>query len=134
MNGFLGFVKYIFAAIGGVLGYFFGGLDGFVYTLMFFMALDYVTGVLAAVKNKELSSEIGFWGLVRKLCSLSLVCIAHFVDLYVLGKGEIVRNTVIFFYIANEGISVLENAGRLGVAYPKKLKDILNQLKDDKNA
>ena len=120
----------IFAAIGGWLGYFLGGCDGLLIALVVFVAVDYITGVMCAVSDKKLSSEVGFKGICRKVLIFVLVGIGNLVDVYVLGEGGALRTAVIFFYLSNEGISFLENAGHLGLPIPEKLKDVLEQLHD----
>ncbi|ABJ60843.1 Phage-related holin [Lactobacillus gasseri ATCC 33323 = JCM 1131] len=117
-----------FGAIGAFLGWFLGGLDGFLYILLIFMVVDYITGVLCAVSEHKLSSEIGFRGLTRKVLILLLVGIAHCLDVYLLKNGSAIRTATIFFYISNEGISLLENTSRLGLPVPDKLKNVLQQL------
>jgi len=128
---FLWLIKYIIAGAGGVISLFLGGFDVFLYTLLSFMTLDYITGVSAAIKEKELSAQSGFWGIVRKLCALSMVSIAYFIDVYLLDNCSIVRYTVIFFYISNESISIFENTVRLGVPLPQKAKDVLKAMKGE---
>lgn len=118
------------AAIGGWLGYFLGGMDGLMIALIIFMALDYITGLMCAVIDKKLSSAVGFKGICRKVLIFVLVGIGNLVDVYVLGQEGVLRTAVIFFYLSNEGISFLENAGRLGLPIPEKLKDVLEQLHD----
>ena len=115
-----------FGAVGAFLGWFLGGLDGFLYVLLIFMVADYITGVLCAINEHKLSSEIGFRGLTRKMLILLLVGIA----LYLLKNGSAIRTATVFFYISNEGISLLENTSRLGLPVPDKLKSILQQLHD----
>ena len=121
-------IQIAFSALGGFLGWFFGGLDGFLYALIAFVVIDYVTGVMCAVADKKLSSEVGFKGICRKVLIFALVGIGNILDVYVLGEGGILRTAVIFFYISNEGVSLLENAAHLGLPIPQKLKDILEQL------
>ena len=123
-------VQMIFAIIGGWLGYFLGGYDGFLYALIVFVIIDYLMGVMSAILEKHLSSEIGAQGIFKKVVIFSLVGIAHIIDKNILGDGSAVRTAVIFFYISNEGISIIENATRLGLPIPDKLRDILEQLKD----
>ena len=118
------------AAVGGWLGYFLGGMDGLLTALLIFMAVDYVTGLMCAVADKKLSSSVGFKGICRKVLIFVLVGIGNLVDVYVLGEGGALRTAVIFFYLSNEGISFLENAGHLGLPIPEKLKDVLEQLHD----
>lgn len=117
-------------AIGGWLGYFLGGFDGFLYALVAFVVLDYITGIMCAVLDKSLSSEIGFRGIFKKVLIFSLVGIGHIIDQSVIGDGSVIRTAVIFFYLSNEGVSVLENAAYIGLPVPQKLKDVLEQLHD----
>jgi toxin secretion/phage lysis holin len=121
-------IQVIFTVIGGWLGYFLGGADGLLITLLVFVVLDYVTGVMCAVIDKKLSSEIGFKGLFRKVLIFALVGVSHIVDTNVIGTGSALRSAVIFFYLSNEGLSMLENAAHLGLPVPDKLKDVLVQL------
>ena len=120
----------IFAAIGGWLGYFLGGCDGLLIALVVFVAADYITGVMCAVADKELSSEVGFKGICRKVLIFILVGIANILDVQVIGTGSVLRTAVIFFYLSNEGVSLLENAGHLGLPIPEKIKTVLEQLHD----
>lgn len=121
-------VQLAFAAVGGWLGYFLGGFDGLLYALIAFMVVDYITGVMCAVVDKTLSSAVGFKGICRKVLILALVGIAHILDANVIGDGSVLRTAVIFFYISNEGVSLLENAAHLGLPIPEKMKEILAQL------
>ncbi|XMB86066.1 phage holin family protein [Mycoplasmatota bacterium WC44] len=126
-------IKVTFTVIGGYIGYIFGGFDGFIYTLLAFLIFDYITGLMVAVVEKKLSSEIGFKGIFKKIVILMLVVLSHLIDTNIIGEGSVVRNAVIFFYISNEGISIIENAVKLGLPIPGKLKDILLQLNDYKD-
>ncbi len=118
-----------FAGIGGVVGWYLGGLDGFLYALIAFVVVDYLTGVLRAIYEKRLSSRIGAQGITKKVAIFLVVGIGHLVDFYLLGsEGAALRTAVIFFYIANEGISLLENATAIGLPVPDKLKNVLQQL------
>ena len=130
MVEFWNIIKAVFAAIGGWLGYFLGGCDALLYTLLAFMAVDYLTGVFCAISEKKLSSEIGFKGIARKVCILLLVGIGAMLDANVIGQGAVLRTAVIFFYLANEGVSLTENAARLGLPIPEKLRAVLKQLHD----
>ena len=121
-------VQMAFAAIGGWLGYFVGGADGLLVTLLVFMVLDYITGVMCGIVDKKLSSAVGFKGLVRKMLIFALVGVGHVVDMHVIGTGGALRSAVICFYLSNEGLSMLENATHLGLPVPDKLKSILAQL------
>lgn len=131
MDKFTEFIKILCGGIVTAISGFFGGMDGIMYALVAFITIDYITGVAVAVKRRELSSEVGFWGLVRKACIVALVGVSHFVDVYVMHTGDIFRTAIALYYIGNEGISLLENIGNLGVKLPKKLIDILEQIRDD---
>lgn len=131
MKEFWNAIQFIFAAIGGWLGYFLGGCDGLFYALLVFVAVDYVTGVMCAINDKTLSSEVGFRGICRKVLIFILVGIANILDVQVIGAGSVLRTAIIFFYISNEGISLLENAGRLELPIPEKLKLVLEQLHNE---
>ena len=123
-------MQIILAAVGGWLGYFLGGCDGLVYALILFVAADYVTGVMCAAVDKRLSSEIGFKGICKKVLIMMLVGVANVVDIHIVGTGSALRSAVICFYLSNEGVSLLENAGHLGLPIPEKLKAVLEQLHD----
>lgn len=116
------------AAVGGWLGYFLGGVDGLMIALIVFVALDYLTGVMCAIADKKLSSEVGFKGIFKKVLIFILVGVANIVDVHVVGTGSALRSAVICFYLSNEGVSMLENAAHLGLPVPDKLKSILSQL------
>jgi len=129
MKDIWNWVQAAFATIGGTLGWFLGGLDGFLYVLIAFVVVDYITGVLRAVVEKKLSSRIGAHGIAKKVALFLVVGIALMIDTYLLGgTGSPLRTAVIFFYIANEGVSLLENATAVGLPVPEKLKDVLAQL------
>ncbi len=130
MKEFWNTVQMVFAAIGGWLGYFLGGCDGLLYALIAFVVIDYITGVMCAVADKKLSSTVGFKGICRKVLIFLLVGIANILDVQVIGSGSVLRTAVIFFYISNEGVSLVENAAHLGLPVPDKLKDVLEQLHD----
>ena len=118
------------ASIGAVLGNFIGGNDGLLYALIVFVIVDYITGVLCAVVEKNLASSIGFRGIFQKVMIFLLVGIANVLDTKILGAGAMLRSAVIFFYVANEGISIMENAGRMGLPVPEKMKGVFRQLHD----
>ena len=130
MKEFWNTIQLIFAAVGGWLGYFLGGCDGLLYALIAFVVIEYITGVMCAVSDKTLSSEVGFKGICRKVLIFLLVGIGHIVDAQVIGSGGVMRTAVIFFYLSNEGISLIENAAHLGLPVPDKLKAVLEQLHD----
>ena len=133
MKEFWNSIQLVFAMIGGWLGYFLGGYDGLLYALIVFMVVDYITGVMCAIVDKKLSSAVGFKGICRKVLILMLVGIANLLDVQVIGTGSVLRTAVIFFYLSNEGVSLLENAAHLGLPIPEKLKAVLAQLHDKAN-
>ena len=133
MKEFWNSIQLVFTMIGGWLGYFLGGYDGLLYALIVFMVVDYITGVMCAIVDKKLSSAVGFKGICRKVLILMLVGIANLLDVQVIGTGSVLRTAVIFFYLSNEGVSLLENAARLGLPIPEKLKAVLAQLHDKAN-
>ena len=128
MKEFWNTIQLIFAAVGGWLGYFLGGFDGLLYALLAFVVLDYITGVMCAIADKTLSSNVGFKGICRKVLIFLLVGVANILDVHVIGTGSVLRTAVIFFYISNEGVSLTENAAHLGLPVPEKLKAVLEQL------
>lgn len=130
MKEFWNTIQLIFTAVGGWLGWFLGGCDGLLYALIAFVVIDYITGVMCAISNHSLSSEVGFKGIARKVLIFLLVGIGHILDTQVIGSGSVLRTAVIFFYISNEGVSLVENAAHLGLPIPEKLKDVLEQLHD----
>ena len=121
-------VQITFTALGGWLGYFLGGMDGLLIALIVFAVLDYITGVMCAIEDKTMSSAVGFRGIARKVIIFMLVGVGHILDTHVVGTGSALRTAVIFFYLSNEGLSLLENAAYIGLPVPEKLKDILAQL------
>ena len=116
------------ALIGGFLGWFLGGLDGFIYALVTFVVIDYITGVMVAITEKKLSSEVGFRGIFKKVLIFAMVAIGNIIDVHMIKNGSAIRTAVIFFYISNEGISIIENSTKIGLPVPKKLQSILEQL------
>lgn len=130
MKGFWSSIQLVFTAVGGWLGWFLGGCDGLLYALIAFVVIDYITGVLCAIADKKLSSEVGFKGICKKVLIFILVGVGNIIDTKVIGSGSVLRTAVIFFYLSNEGVSLLENAAHLGLPIPQKLKDILEQLHD----
>ena len=128
MREFWNSIQFVFTMIGGWLGYFLGGCDGLLYALLIFIICDYITGVMCAVSDKKLSSAVGFRGICRKVLIFILVGIANVIDINVLGQVGVLRTAVIFFYISNEGLSLIENSAHLGLPIPNKLKEVLEQL------
>ena len=130
MKEFWNGIQIVFTMIGGWLGYFLGGCDGLLIALVMFVVMDYISGVMCAIADKTLSSEVGFKGICRKVLIFVLVGIANILDVQVIGTGSVLRTAIVFFYISNEGISLLENAGHLGLPIPEKIKTVLEQLHD----
>ena len=130
MKEFWNLCQFVFTAIGGWLGYFLGGCDGLLLTLLVFITADYITGIMCAIVDRKLSSEIGFKGIFKKVIIFMLVGIAQMIDINVIKTGSVLRAAVIFFYLSNEGVSVLENTAHLGLPVPEKFKEVLEQLHD----
>lgn len=128
MRELLNVVQIIIATIGAFLGGILGGFDSFLYALVVFVIIDYITGIMAAVIERKLASNYGFRGIFKKVLIFTLVSAAHIIDYRILESGSAIRTAVIFFYISNEGISILENAGGIGLPIPQKLMDVLHQL------
>ena len=122
-------------AIGGWLGYVLGGMDGLLIALVVFITIDYITGIMCAIIDKKLSSEVGFKGIFKKVLILMLVGIANVIDVHVVGTGSALRGATVCFYLSNEGLSILENTVHLGLPVPEKLKEVLSQLhnRDEKD-
>ena len=137
MKEFWNVIQMAFAAVGGWLGYFLGGCDGLLYALLAFVVLDYVTGIMCAISDKALSSNVSFKGLARKVCIFVMVGIGHLLDTQIFGETGVLRTAIIFFYLSNEGLSLTENAAHLGLPIPEKLHAVLKQLheksEDDEN-
>ena len=121
-------IQFIITLIGGWLGWFLGGCDGLLYALLLFVVLDYLTGIMCAIVDRKLSSAIGFKGIFKKILIFCLVGIGHALDTHIIGTGSILRTAVIFFYLSNEGVSLLENAAHLGLPVPDAIKTVLEQL------
>lgn len=121
-------VQVAIASLGGFVGWFFGHGEGLLTALVAFVVADYLSGVLRAIVEKKLSSSIGSKGISKKVAIFILVGIAHMIDVQIIGEGEAIRNAVIFFYISNEGVSILENSVALGLPVPQKLRNVLAQI------
>ncbi len=134
MNSILASIKSVIAVVGGYIAMFLGGFDGILIALCIFAVVDYLTGVIAAIIEKKLCSRIGFLGIARKILMFLMVGVATILNTNVLGGEMPIREIVIMFYIANEGISIIENSARLGLPIPKKLIDVLEQLKKQGDA
>jgi toxin secretion/phage lysis holin len=135
MKDFIHTLQLLFTAIGGYIGWFLGGFDGLVYALVAFVVIDYITGVMVAVLEKKLSSNIGFKGIFKKVLIFTFVGIGHIIDFHIIKNGSAVRTAVIFFYLSNEGLSIVENATRIGLPVPEQLKAVFKELRkeDEKN-
>ena len=120
----------IAGAVGAVSGFMYGEVTGLFWALIAFMALDYITGVVVAIIEKRLSSEVGFRGLAKKFLILVFVAVGHIADTYILGGTPAAMSAVMLFYMANEGISIIENAAALGLPVPKKLTSIMEQIRN----
>ena len=134
MKNSINIIQAIFATIGGYIGWFLGGVDGFMYALITFVIIGYVTGFMVAVLEKKLSSEVGFRGIFKKVLIFALVGIGNIIDVHLIKNGSAIRTAVIFFYVSNEGISIIENAAKIGLPIPQKLKDILEQLNKEEKS
>lgn len=130
MKEFWNTLQLAFTVVGGWLGYFLGGCDGLILALLLFVVTDYITGVMCAAIDKKLSSSVGFKSIFRKVLIFMLVGIANIIDFQVIKQGSVIRTAVIFFYLSNEGLSLIENAAHLGLPVPEKLKNVLEQLHD----
>lgn len=124
-------LQYICAALGALLGFCFGELNGLFYALLASVIMDYITGLIVGWRQKELSSAIGFTGLAKKVFIFCLVALGHIIDAYVLKTGAVLQSAITLFYIANEGISITENAANMGVPIPQKLISVLQQIKNE---
>ena len=126
-------MKYLFNEVSSVILtftiYYLGGFDVALKSLLVIIVIDYITGVLSAIYNKELSSKIGFRGIIKKFSYIFIVALSVVLD-KILGNTGTVRNLVIYFFVANDGISILENVSEMNIPLPKKLLEILEQLKD----
>ena len=122
--------KNILAGVCTVISFLFGDMEGLMVALIALIILDYISGVIAAAVEKRLSSEVGAKGIAKKIFMLLIVALANIVDINVIGDGHVLKTVTVVFYICNECISLIENAGRIGVPVPKKLLDVLEQLRD----
>lgn len=128
MREFWNLIHFILTAVGGWLGWFLGGCDGLLIALIIFVCIDYITGVMCAISDHRLSSNVGFRGICKKVVIFMLIGVAQIIDTQVIGQGGVIRTAVLFFYLSNEGVSILENAAHLGLPIPEKLKEVLEQL------
>ncbi|MCM8900630.1 phage holin family protein [Caldicoprobacter algeriensis] len=128
MKSIINSIQVALTAVGGFLGWLLGGLDGLLYALIAFVVADYLTGLAAARVEQKVSSKVGFIGIMRKILIFLLVGLGNIIDVYLLGNGSAIRTAIIFFYVSNEGISILENCARAGLPVPDKLKVVLEQF------
>ena len=126
-------IQLFFISAGAAIGYYVGGFDGFFTTLVVFVVLDYITALALAIKEKRLSSDVGFFGIFRKLLIFAMVAVANIIDNEIVGTGDMLRNAVVFFYLSNEGLSLLENYAALGLRIPECIRDVLANLRDGKD-
>lgn len=133
VNDLQGILASISVVLGTICSFCFGDVDVFLTTLIAMLVIDYITGITAAYINGELNSQIGFKGIIKKVLRLIIVAAAVQVD-RVTGAHGYIRNTVILFFIANEGISILENSGKCGIPIPKKFLEVLEQLQEKNNS
>lgn len=133
MKNIINNIQLIIATLGGYIGWFLGGFDGFMYALITFVVIDYITGLIVAVLERKLSSEIGFRGIFKKVLIFVMVGIGNIVDVHLIKNGSAIRTAVIFFYLSNEGISIIENSAKVGLPIPEKLKDVLKQLNKEES-
>lgn len=123
-------LKSIVSGVIGIAGFLIGEFDGLYKALLVLIIADYITGVIVAIVKKQLSSEVGAKGIAKKILMLIVVAVANVLDVQIIGGGAGLRNITIIFYAANEVISLLENTGKLGLPYPPKLLDVLEQVKN----
>lgn len=132
MDKFKDLVKIFFTIFGSLIGFFLGDLDIFIYSLTAFVICDYISGIIRAGYERKLSSKIGFKGILKKIMIFIIVGIANICDKNLIKNQAMIRSSIIFFYIANEGLSILENALAMDLPIPKKLKILLEQFKEEK--
>lgn len=108
--------------------YLVGGFDIAIQSLLIVIVIDYLTGIASAIYNKELSSKIGFKGIIKKFCYLLVVALSVVID-NLLGQSGFIRSLVIYFFVANDGLSIIENMAEMNVKLPQKLIDALEQIK-----
>lgn len=121
-------IQLLFSLLGGALSALVGGMDSLMIVLIACMIIDYLTGVMHAILEKQLSSAVGFKGICKKVLIFTLVGVAHLLDMHILGATGALRSAVICFYLANEGVSLMENAARIGLPIPDALREVLAQL------
>ena len=123
------YVKFVALCTLSAVSEFLGVYDGLLHVLVVFAVIDYITGVLRGISERRLSSEIGSKGIVKKVAMFALVGIANLIDMHIIGSEHLVRSATLWFYISNEGVSILENSVALGLPVPAKLTEVLKQIK-----
>jgi len=116
--------------VGGILEWLLGSFDSLLYALFAFVVIDYLTGILLAIGEEKISSDIGFKGISKKVMIFAMISLGNIIDHYILGSGSFLRSMLITFYLSNEGISILENSAKMGVPFPEKLKSVLLQINE----
>lgn len=132
MSKFKEIIRLIFTLFGSCLGFFLGDMDIFIYTLLAFVICDYLSGIIRAGFERKLSSKVGFRGIFKKIMIFIIVGIANLCDKNLTQNQAMIRSAIMFFYIANEGLSILENSLAIGLPIPEKLKILLEQFKEEK--
>lgn len=122
-------IKYASAGIGAVISFVFGGWSTLLSILLAFVAFDYISGIIASATEGKLSSKIGFKAIPKKVMIFVMVAMGNLVDQALGGDNHIFRDGVIFFYLANELLSIIENAGRAGLPIPEQIKNAVDILK-----
>lgn len=124
-------LEYLACTVGAAIGFLYGDINGMFLALVALCTLDYITGVMVAIKRRRLSSKVGRAGILKKLAIFMLVSVAHLIDAHIIHNGNVFMSMTILYYACNESISILENAKRLGLTVPKRLERILEQVRDD---
>ena len=135
MENILNWIKGATAAIGGIAAYIWGGWDPLIIVLVAMVSIDYITGVINAGLQHGLSSQVGFKGLLKKIVIFMIVAVGTLIDRIIPATNAAVRTAVCMYYIANEGLSILENAAEMGLPLPSALKKVLGQIRrEDESA
>ena len=121
-------ISNVFSLIATTFIYLMGGIDVALQSFIIVIIIDYLTGIAAAIYNKNLSSKMGFKGIIKKFCYLLVVALSVVID-NLLGQSGLIRSLVIYFFVANDGLSIIENMAEMGVKLPQKLIDALEQIK-----
>ena len=124
-------LEYLAIAIGAGIGFMYGEPNNMLYAVLALCTFDFLTGLMVACQRHKLSSKVGFHGFFKKMAIFIMISLAHLIDKYIIGAGNTFLTAAMLYYSANEGISIVENCEKLGLPVPKKLKKILQQVKDD---